>query len=217
MAFIYKITNDINGKFYIGFTSQKNPKLRFNQHLSSARSKKLNNQPIIRAIKKYGEDNFSFDILLEGDEDFLLKKEEPRLIEELKPEYNATFGGEGVLGYKHTEKTKEIIKNLHIGKKESEEHKNWRSMKIREGWENVSLDEKVNYAKNYLEKSTQRIEIEVEGIKFKSINEAARWAVDKYSIGRNTAIRYIKEGRSFSNKKQLNYSYNGTYKATKYL
>ena len=217
VAFIYKITNNINGKFYIGFTSQKNPKLRFNQHLSSARSKKLNNQPIIRAIKKYGEDNFSFDILLEGDEDFLLKKEEPRLIEELKPEYNATFGGEGILGYKHTEKTKEIIKNLHIGKKESEEHKNWRSMRIREGWENVSLDEKVNYAKNYLEKNTQRIEIEVEGIKFKSINEAARWAVDKYSIGRNTAIRYIKEGRSFSNKKQLNYSYNGTYKATKYL
>ena len=217
MAFIYKITNNINEKFYIGFTSQKNPKLRFNQHLSSARSKKSNNQPIIRAIKKYGEDNFSFEILLEGDEDFLLKKEEPRLIEELKPEYNATFGGEGVLGYKHTEKTKEIIKNLHIGKKESEEHKNWRSMRIREGWENVSLDEKVNYAKNYLEKNTQRIEIEVEGIKFKSINEAARWAVDKYSIGRNTAIRYIKEGRSFSNKKQLNYSYNGTYKATKYL
>ena len=217
MAFIYKITNNINGKFYIGFTSQKNPKLRFNQHLSSARSKKSNNQPIIRAIKKYGEDNFSFDILLEGDEDFLLKKEESRLIEELKPEYNATFGGEGVLGYKHTEKTKEIIKNLHIGKKESEEHKNWRSMRIKEGWENVSLDEKVNYAKNYLEKNTQRIEIEVEGIKFKSINEAARWAVDKYSIGRNTAIRYLKEGRSFSNKKQLNYSYNGTYKASKYL
>ena len=159
MAFIYKITNNINGKFYIGFTSQKNPKLRFNQHLSSARSKKSNNQPIIRAIKKYGEDNFSFDILLEGDEDFLLKKEEPRLIEELKPEYNATFGGEGILGYKHTEKTKEIIKNLHIGKKESEEHKNWRSMRIREGWENVSLDEKVNYAKNYLEKnSPQRVE-----------------------------------------------------------
>ena len=90
-------------------------------------------------------------------------------------------------------------------------------MRIKEGWENVSLDEKVNYAKNYLEKNTQRIEIEVEGIKFKSINEAARWAVDKYSIGRNTAIRYLKEGRSFSNKKQLNYSYNGTYKASKYL
>jgi group I intron endonuclease len=117
MAFIYKITNNINEKFYIGFTSQKNPKLRFNQHLSSARSKKSNNQPIIRAIKKYGEDNFSFEILLEGDEDFLLKKEEPRLIEELKPEYNATFGGEGVLGYKHTEKTKEIIKKFTYWKK----------------------------------------------------------------------------------------------------
>ena len=54
---------------------------------------------------------------MEGDEDFLLKKEEPRLIEELKPEYNATFGGEGVLGYKHTEKTKEIMLRLESRKK----------------------------------------------------------------------------------------------------
>jgi len=217
MAFIYKITNNINGKFYIGFTSQKNPKLRFNQHLSSARSKKLNNQPIIRAIKKYGEDNFSFDILLEGDEDFLLKKEEPRLIEELKPEYNATFGGEGVLGYKHTQQSKDICRLSTLGKKECEFHKEWRAKKIKDGWDNQSNEKKIEIASNTLNCNTQRIEIEVEGIKFKSINEAARWAVDKYSIGRNTAIRYIKEGRSFSNKKQLNYNYNGTYKATKYL
>jgi group I intron endonuclease len=217
MAFIYKITNNINEKFYIGFTSQKNVKWRFNQHLSTARSKKKNNQPIIRAIRKYGEENFSFEILLEGGEDFLLKKEEPRLIEELKPEYNATFGGEGILGYRHTEKTKKIISNLHTGRKEGEEHKKWRIEKIKEGWKNVPLDKKINYSKNHLEKNTQRIEIELEGIKFKSMNEAARWAVDKYCIGRNTALRYIKEGRSFSNKKLLNYSYNGTYKATKYL
>jgi group I intron endonuclease len=65
--FIYKITNNINEKFYIGFTSQKNPKWRFNQHLSTARSKKKNNQPIIKAIRKYGEENFSFEIILEGD------------------------------------------------------------------------------------------------------------------------------------------------------
>ena len=49
------------------------------------------------------------------------------------------------------------------------------------------------------------------------MNEAARWAVDKYGIGRNTALRYIKEGRSFSNKKLLNHNYNGKYKDSKYL
>jgi group I intron endonuclease len=217
MAFIYKITNNLNQKFYIGFTSQKNPKWRLNQHLSTARSKKKNNQPIIRAIKKYGEENFSFEVLLEGEEKFLLNIEEPRLIEELKPEYNATFGGEGILGYKHTEITKKNIGNLHTGKKESEEHKKWRTKKIKEGWKNVSLDKKIDYAKNHLEKNTQRIEIEIEGIKFKSMNEAARWAVDKYGIGRNTALRYLKEGRLFSNKKLLNHNYDGKYKGSKYL
>jgi group I intron endonuclease len=217
MAFIYKITNNINQKFYVGFTSQKNPRKRFHQHLSTARSKKKNNQPIIRAIKKYGENNFSFALILEGEEDFLLNVEEPRLIDELKPEYNVTLGGEGALGYKHTKKTKKIISNLHKGRKECEEHKKWRSQKIKEGWENVPLDKKINYAQNYLEKNTQRIEIELEGIKFKSMNEAARWAVDKYGIGRNTALRYIKEGRLFSNKKLLNHNYNGKYKASKYL
>ena len=217
MAFIYKITNTLNEKFYIGFTCKKIPKLRFNEHLSTARTKKKNNQPIIRAIRKYGEENFSFDILLEGDDKFLLNVEEPRLIRELKPEYNITLGGEGTLGYKHTEKTKNIIKKIHTGKKESEEHKKWRIEKIKEGLSNISLNTKIEYAKNHLEKNTQKIEVEIEGIKFKSINEAARWAVDKYNIGRNTAIRYIKEGRSFSDKKILNHNYNGKYKASKYL
>lgn len=217
MAFIYKITNNLNNKFYIGFTSQKNPKWRFNQHLSTARSQKKNNQPIIRAIRKYGEENFSFDVILEGEKKFLLNVEEPRLIKELKPEYNSTLGGEGVLGYKHTEETKIKCGLSTLGKKESEEHKKWRSQKIKNGWDNQSKDKKIKISNKKIEANTQKIQVEIEGIKFKSINSAARWAVDKYNIGRNTAIRYIKEGRSFSNKKRLNYNYNGKYKGSKYL
>ena len=217
MSVIYKITNTLNQKFYIGFTSQKNPKCRFNQHLSTARSKKKNNQPIIKAIRKYGEENFSFEIILEGEEIFLLNVEEPRLIKELNPEYNATFGGEGTLGYKHTKEIKMKCALSMLGKKESEEHKKWRSRKVKDGWKNQTKEKKIQISNKKLESNSQKIQIEVEGIKFKSINEAARWAVDKYSIGRNTAIRYIKEGRSFSNKKLLNYNYNGTYKGSKYL
>lgn len=217
MSVIYKITNNLNQKFYIGFTSQKNPKYRFNQHLSIARSKKKNNQPIIKAIRKYGEENFSFEIILEGEEKFLLNVEEPRLIKELNPEYNVTFGGEGVLGYKHTNETKMKCSLSMLGKKEGEEHKKWRSRKIKDGWKNQTKDKKIQISNKKLESNSQKIQIQVEGIHFKSINEAARWAVDKYNIGRNTAIRYIKEGRSFSNKKLLNYNYNGTYKGSKYL
>lgn len=217
MAFIYKITNTINQKFYIGFTGQKIPMRRFNQHLSSARSERKNNQPIIRAIRKYGEENFSFEILFEGEEKFLLNVEEPRLIKELKPEYNSTLGGEGILGYKHTEETKIKCGLSTLGRKESEEHKRWRSKKIKEGWKNQTANKKIEVSNSKLNSNTQRIEIEIEGIKFKSINDAARWAMDKYCIGRNTAIRYIKEGRSFSNKKQMNRIYDGKYRSTKHL
>ena len=185
--------------------------------MSTARSKKKNNQPIIKAIRKYGEENFSFEIILEGEEIFLLNVEEPRLIKELNPEYNATFGGEGTLGYKHTKEAKMKCALSMLGKKESEEHKKWRSRKVKDGWKNQTKEKKIQISNKKLESNSQKIQIEVEGIKFKSINEAARWAVDKYSIGRNTAIRYIKEGRSFSNKKLLNYNYNGTYKGSKYL
>jgi group I intron endonuclease len=217
MAFIYKITNNINQKFYIGFTGQKIPMRRFNQHLSSARSERKNNQPIIRAIRKYGEENFSFEILLEGEEKFLLNVEEPRLIKELKPEYNSTLGGEGILGYNHTEETKIKCGLSTLGRKESEEHKRWRSQKIKEGWKNQNVNKKIEVSNSKLNSNSQRIEIEIEGIKFKSINDAARWAMDKYGIGRNTAIRYIKEGRSFSNKKQMNRIYDGKYRSTKHL
>lgn len=53
---IYKITNNINGKSYIGQTSQK-VEDRWNEH---KRGKTSKNSPLKRAIKKYGWDN-TFD------------------------------------------------------------------------------------------------------------------------------------------------------------
>lgn len=53
---IYKITNLINGNIYIG--QSKDPETRFKQHING------NNPSLIHlAIKKYGEENFSFEII----------------------------------------------------------------------------------------------------------------------------------------------------------
>lgn len=57
MGVIYKITNKINGKVYIGQTIQ-NPLVRFRRH-------KAGNFAIGNAIRKYGESNFKLEVIRE--------------------------------------------------------------------------------------------------------------------------------------------------------
>lgn len=65
MASIYKITNQINGKIYIGQTI-RNPKLRWNEHKSKSlcpTSKHGHNYHLHCAIRKYGVENFTFEVI----------------------------------------------------------------------------------------------------------------------------------------------------------
>lgn len=65
--YIYKITNKLNNKIYIGQTSRNPPNLRWNEHRSIARNVEKPEQPISRAIKKYGENNFKFEVIFKCD------------------------------------------------------------------------------------------------------------------------------------------------------
>lgn len=57
---IYKITNKINGKMYIG--QSQHPERRWIEHCSHAKNN-TDNYPIHLAINKYGKENFDFEIL----------------------------------------------------------------------------------------------------------------------------------------------------------
>ena len=57
---IYKITNLINGKAYIG--QSVDPFHRFVAHVSRSQ-KNEDNSPLHYAIQKYGKDNFKLEIL----------------------------------------------------------------------------------------------------------------------------------------------------------
>jgi len=119
---IYKAVNTINGKVYIGFDS--NWPRRKRQHKNSF--KKLKTK-FYSSIKKYGWDNFSWQIIYQSkDGEYCLNNMETFFIKEydsLNNGYNMTLGGEGFLGkipwnkgckglYKHTEETKlKISKN----------------------------------------------------------------------------------------------------------
>jgi len=99
MFAIYQVTNQVNGKSYIGFTTKK-PEERWKRHCMS--SNQDSETHFHRSIRKHGANNFKFEILEEGwDPKIGLDTREPYWISVLKPEYNMTHGGDGVLGYSH--------------------------------------------------------------------------------------------------------------------
>ena len=94
---IYKITNLLNNKVYIG--QSIHPNRRWTEHKQKARHGQ-DKFPIHLAINKYGEENFTFEII-EWTEDF--NNEEKRLIKELNTicpnGYNVGEGGENYVMY----------------------------------------------------------------------------------------------------------------------
>ena len=127
MIGIYKITNTINHKFYIGQSNNINR--RFSEH------KNLNHEKcpsLLAAYKKYGVENFTFEVLEECKIEELDDRE-MYYIELLNPQYNRTKGGCGVKG-----------RNL------SDEVKKRLSEKGKKQWDAKSDEEKKKFIKNNL-------------------------------------------------------------------
>ncbi len=100
-AYIYKITNLINLKQYVGKTTRDDPFSRWREHVYMAHSG--GDMVISRAIRKYGKDNFKFEVIqtIEEGEDTedIMNQREMFWIEELDTYtygYNSSKGGEGV-------------------------------------------------------------------------------------------------------------------------
>ena len=83
---VYKITNTITGKFYIG--SSKNVKLRWACHKCQSTWNECPNNPMYLDMLKYGVEKFEFEILEEVESEHLKEKEQ-QFIETLKPTYNS--------------------------------------------------------------------------------------------------------------------------------
>lgn len=94
MAYIYQITNDINGKIYIGKT-MRSIQERFREHCRDYTKRDMENRPLYRAMQKYGIEHFHIELLEETDNP---EERECFWIEEkgsFKYGYNATVGGDG--------------------------------------------------------------------------------------------------------------------------
>ena len=116
-GFIYKITNTINGKSYIGQTIQ-NVKERFYQHCATKCSKAVSNMAIHRAIKKYGKSNFTVEVIEEIDSANLNDRERYQIkyYNSYNNGYNSTKGGQdGCKSFKDLD-VESIIKEYNTGK-----------------------------------------------------------------------------------------------------
>ena len=94
---IYKITNKINNKIYIGLTTCTLA-YRWSKHLTEARNVN-NNKHLYRAIRKYGSENFSIEQIDNTDNFKELGQLERKYIKEYDSQnpdkgYNLTAGGE---------------------------------------------------------------------------------------------------------------------------
>ena len=101
--YLYKITNQINGKKYIGITND------YKKRWSNHRCGNNKTMPIAHAIKKYGKDNFVFEII---EKNLTLEEANQKEIEMIEHEntlvpngYNVSKGG-GVIP---------IEKSKHVG------------------------------------------------------------------------------------------------------
>jgi len=90
---IYQITNQVNGKTYIGKTT-KTLEERFRGHLYEASYERVNTY-LYKAIRKYGESNFTAKVIENQVPETELNDRERYWIKKLNPEYNLTEGGEG--------------------------------------------------------------------------------------------------------------------------
>lgn len=85
---IYKITNIINKKFYIGKTT-KTVEEKFKRHFYNH---KKQNTYLYKSMRKYGFDNFIIEIIENANN---INERESFWISYLEPQYNMTKGGDG--------------------------------------------------------------------------------------------------------------------------
>lgn len=115
MYYIYRITNLVNGKTYIG---QHKYKKLHDDYMGSGKYLK-------RAYKKYGIENFKKDVLVFNvvEKSFIdtLEKEYIKFYRSIsKAEYNIADGGQGGSGARSEETRKKISETMK-GRKQSEE------------------------------------------------------------------------------------------------
>jgi group I intron endonuclease len=170
---IYKSTNKINGKVYIGQTT-KSLEQRIKGHIRE--SKIESNRPFITSINKYGIDDFIFEVIDSANNLDELNDKEIYWIDfynSVSPNgYNVTGGGQG----------KKMISTNELGKR------------ISKGLQNSKKWQKIKNSKEYLKKREEKFINSAKGKKFTPEHKEKIWEKNKERIlkfNKSTSKRWI--------------------------
>lgn len=118
---IYKITNVVNNKCYIG--SAVDIDRRFSRHIDDLEKNRHHSAALQRAWNKYGKNNFIFEMLENILNKSALIDREQYYLDNLRPEYNICPHAGSSLGRPCKEENKKKISDKLKGRKFSEETK----------------------------------------------------------------------------------------------
>lgn len=202
---IYKVTNKVNGKIYIGLTKQGIEK-RWDQHVYNANYKKPKKRTYFqRAIVKYGENNF---YIKEIDTIIGLKNAknlEMDYVAKFKSNvkdigYNSTKGGDGGHNPETIQKLKDFFKTKE-GFKERQKRSSFMKQRCQNKTRNyIPTEESVSKRRETIIKSTTKYVVnnpkvkltseQIDGIKQMDIQGIpSREIKEKYNISHNTIIK----------------------------
>lgn len=120
---VYCLVNNINGNIYIGSSINLANRMRSYLNNNFLLSKQNTNMPIVKALLKYDQSNFSL-LILEYANPTNLASRETNYITALVPYYNVLKQGYSSLGSKLTEETKELLSELAKNRTHSDKTKN---------------------------------------------------------------------------------------------
>lgn len=196
---IYKISNLINKKIYIG--SSCNLQKRKTSHFNNLLKNKHHSMYLQRAYNKYGKDSFIFEVI-EFCTKESLKNREQFYIDNLKPEYNISLDATApMMDRKHSSETIEKFKKVKrisgkdhymFGQKWSEDRREKmiksrigqkRSNETKEKQRIAAINRNShNCLMSYIEKRKRKI-IDNKGNYFNSLSSAAKyWGISVSSV-----------------------------------
>lgn len=209
MPYIYKITNNVNNKIYIGKTI-RSLKVRFKEHLKDSNTE---DNKLYRAMRKYGKENFSIEEIEEVTKEILSEREKfwIKKYNSYYNGYNSTFGGDG----ESSTDEEKIIELYRLGKTMKEISKitshtqKTISSVLKRNFE--SIRKNINYCSEnlYNKKKVSCINFSrTEEFEFQSMTEAANFIIKNgYTKSQNTKAVINKISLACSGKRQSAYGF----------